>query len=185
MIYASLLSAQVLGLDPCGFRLDLHVYLHQPVVYFWLLYLLVFSDIGVGEEGLLLEGKSQTLALFVDGSFFLSKLLDLSFILEFQILAHHHQVEPDLFFAVFLDPLLDFLFRQVHPILLLFVLSNEDGAWLQTVKLVKIPLVRDIAYKVVNICFFLFFALVLLEDKWLRTTKTVMKPPDCLGIAKR
>jgi hypothetical protein len=125
------------------------------------------------------------LALFVNGSFFLSQLLDLSFILEFQILAHHHQVEPDLFFAVFLDPLLDFLFRQVHPILLLFVLSNEDGAWLQTVKLVKIPLVRDIAYKVVNICFFLFFALVLLENKWLRTTKTVMKPPDCLGIAKR
>ena len=103
---------------------------------------------------------------------------------DLKIFAYYQQVKSNLLFAVFFNTILDLFLGNINPPSFTFILINEYWAWLQTVQLIERSFVRDITHKMINIRLFLFLFLVLFKDKRFRTTETIMKNSDGLGIAK-
>ena len=73
-----------------------------------------------------------------------------------------------------LETLLDLILCKLNPFFFLLVLSNKNGSGLQTVKLIKMTFVRDVADKMVNVGFFFLLAFVFLEDERFWSTETVV-----------
>lgn len=125
------------------------------------------------------------MTFFVDGGLLSLKLLDLTFIFDLEILTNDHKVESDLFLAIFLNSLLDFLLGQGKPILLFFELANQDRSRLQAIKFIEVALVRDVAYEVIDIGFLSLLFLIFFEDERLGTTETIMKASNGFRVAQR
>ena len=102
---------------------------------------------------------------------------DLPLRLQFEILTNHHQIESDLH-PERLQSFLDVLPGKCDPISGVVVLSNENWTGLQPVQLIKMPLVRYIADKVIDILLFFLLLFILFEDERFRSTETVMQLPD-------
>ena len=183
--YLALFTADVLGLDPCLLLLDLKVDLCQFTLEVLSWSLFVLNSIWEGRNGIFLVHLLKGLAPLGKRRLGYAQFLNLSLVLEFEVLTDHHQVEAYFLLAVLLDPLLDLLLCEGQPIRRALILADQDGAGLKAIKLVKIALVRHIADEVINIRLFLFLSLVLLKDEGLRSAEAVVELSDGLGVAER
>ena len=83
-----------------------------------------------------------------------------------------------------LKPILDLLLCQVDPLLLSLVLTDKDRSGLKTIQFIEMSFVRDVADKVVYVCLFFLFSLVLLKDERLGSTEAVMQFSDSLTVTE-
>ena len=102
---------------------------------------------------------------------------------EFEILADDHEVESD-FLSEALQSFLNLLLSKGNPIFGIFIFSNQNGAWLESIQFVEVAIMGHIAHKVVDVSFFLLLAFILFENEGLGPAKTIMDFADGVGVTK-
>ena len=80
--------------------------------------------------------------------------------------------------------MLNFLLCQLHPFTFPGVLADHYGARLKPIELIKVSLVRHVAYEVIHVALLVLARLVLLKYKGMFPLKTVVQHTNGLGVAE-